>query len=193
MNLFVFFALVLGFVAPNPPATSTRAVDTKASVVTWTGYKVTGKHYGKVNLVSGELTMNEGVITGGTFVIDMNSMTCDDLTGETAGKLLGHLKSDDFFGVEKFPRATLKITRAIAQDSKGNYKILANLTIKDTTKPIKFFATVTKEGGKDVATADIKVDRSEFDVRYGSGSFFDSLGDKTIYDEFDMNVRLVLN
>jgi polyisoprenoid-binding protein YceI len=194
MKMVILFSLLFGSLLPNPvDNTTTRKVDVNTSVVAWTGYKVTGKHFGKVRIQSGEIAMTDGVITGGTFVIDMNSITCEDLTGDTNGKLIGHLKSDDFFGVDQHPTATLAITRAIPQDSQGNYKILANLTIKGNTKPIKFFAQHSKENGRDMAKAKIKVDRSEYNVRYGSGSFFDNLGDKTIYDEFDMDVTLVLN
>jgi polyisoprenoid-binding protein YceI len=193
MNLMLLFVILAGVINPgNPEHVVSRKADLKASVVSWTGYKVTGKHYGKVSLRSGELQMDHGTLVGGSFTIDMNTISCEDLSGDSNGKLVGHLKSDDFFGVEKFPTASLKITRAIPQ-GEGKYKVLADLTIKNTTKPVRFNATISTEAGKDVAVADIKVDRSEYDVRYGSGSFFDQLGDKTIYDEFDLSVRLVLN
>ena len=192
MNIMLLFAMTFGWVAPANVSPAPANVDVKASTITWKGYKVTGEHTGKVSLKSAELMMNGDVITGGTFVIDMTSITCLDMQGDMAGKLVGHLKSDDFFGVEKFPTATLKITKSIATDSKGGYRMVGDLTIKGTTKPVKFNAVVKNEGGKKVAVADIKIDRSEYDVRYGSGSFFDSLGDKTIYDEFDLNVRIAL-
>lgn len=193
MNIMLLFAMTFGWVAPANVSPAPANVDVKASSITWKGYKVTGEHTGKVSLKSADLTMSGDVITGGTFVIDMASITCTDLQGDMAGKLVGHLKSDDFFGVEKFPTATLKIAKSIPTDSKGGYRMVGDLTIKGTTKPVKFNAIVKNEGGKKVAVADIKVDRSEYDVRYGSGSFFDSLGDKTIYDEFDLSVRIALN
>lgn len=193
MKLLLLAAFLMNGNAPDPvtPAHS-RTVDTKTSTIQWTGHKVTGTHTGKVTLKSGEIAIHDGVISGGSFSIDMNSITCDDLDAATGAKLIGHLKSDDFFNSANFPTATLRITKAMPQDTKGNHKILGDLTIKGITKPIKFFAQVTKENGRDVAIADIKVDRSEYDVRYGSGSFFDNLGDKTIYDEFDLKVRLVV-
>ncbi len=194
MKLVILFALLTGITNPEPRQAVQRVkVDTKTSTIAWKGYKVTGEHHGNVSIKAGEVQMDGNVITGGTFTIDMNSITCNDLQGEMNGKLVGHLKSDDFFGVATYPNATLKITRAIPQNTAGDYKMLGDLTIKGKTKPVKFFAKVRNEGGKQIATADIKVDRSEYDVRYGSGSFFDNLGDKTIYDEFDLNVRLVLN
>ncbi|MCO6484227.1 MAG: YceI family protein [Saprospiraceae bacterium] len=194
MKLVILFALLTGITNPEPRQdVQSRKVDTKTSTIAWKGYKVTGEHNGNVLIKAGEVQMDGNVITGGTFTIDMNSITCNDLQGEMNGKLVGHLKSDDFFGVATYPNATLKITRAIPQNTAGDYKMLGDLTIKGKTKPVKFFAKVRQEGGQQIATADIKVDRSEYDVRYGSGSFFDNLGDKTIYDEFDLSVRLVLN
>jgi polyisoprenoid-binding protein YceI len=160
--------------------------------VQWTGYKVTGQHNGVVGIKSGSLTYNEkGFFSGGSFDIDMTSIKCLDLQGEMAGKLEGHLKSDDFFGTAKFPTAKFVITKVAPRGKPGEYKITGNLTIKETTKEVKFDALLTEaEGGKVVATGDIKIDRTDFDVKYGSGSFFDGLGDKTIYDEFDLKVKL---
>ena len=120
----------------------------------------------------------------------MTTIACTDLEGEWKEKLEGHLKSDDFFGVNNFPVAKFEITKVAAKGTPGDYKITGNLTIKETTKEIKFYANVSQDGGKNVAKADIKIDRSEFNVRYGSGSFFDNLGDKTIYDEFDLSIVL---
>lgn len=167
-------------------------VDVQNSKIEWTGYKVTGKHTGTVNLVRGTLTFDGENLTGGNFEIDMNSITCTDLEGEWASKLVGHLKSDDFFGVANYPTTKFNITRVVPMGKPGDYKILGDMTIKSTTKPIKFFATITKNAdNKNVATAKVTIDRSEYDVKYGSGSFFDGLGDKTIYDEFDLNITLV--
>lgn len=182
---------VLAILAMAATAPQTYNVDVTASNIIWKGYKVTGEHTGTVKLKSGSLLFTDNQLSGGTFEVDMNSITNTDLEGEYAGKLVGHLKSDDFFGVAKFPTAKFVITRAIAQDSKGNYKILGNLTIKETTKEAKFFANVSESNGKVTAIGKITVDRSEYNVRYGSGSFFDNLGDKTIYDEFDLNVTIV--
>lgn len=166
-------------------------VDTAYSVINWTGHKVTGKHEGKVMIKNGNLQFTDGKLTGGSFDVDMNSITCTDLQGEGAAKLVGHLKSDDFFGVATYPTAKFVITRAIPQDTKGNYKIIGNLTIKNTTKEAKFNALVVDKGTEINASGKLVVDRSEYDVRFGSGSFFDGLGDKTIYDEFDLNIWLV--
>ena len=181
------FALL--FVAAQ--AQNNYNVNTSTSVVVWTGYKVTGSHTGTVKVKSGSVQFTNGVLTAGSFEMDMNSITDTDLEGEWAGKLVGHLKSDDFLGVASFPTASFVITRAIPQDSKGNYKIIGNLTIKGTTKEVKFFASAQESNGSVNATGKMTIDRSEYNMRYGSGSFFDNLGDKTIYDEFDLNVALV--
>lgn len=165
-------------------------VDTSASYVSWKAYKVTGQHYGKVKLKNGNLEYDNGKLVGGSFEIDMTTITCEDLQGGGNTKLVGHLKSDDFFGVEKYPTAKFVITKA-AEAKPGEYRIKGDLTIKSTTKPISFNAMVSEKDGKKVATATIKLDRSEYDVRYGSGTFFENLGDKTIYDEFDLEVTLV--
>jgi len=193
--LFTAAVLILGLSAFTNPAnngddTKSVKVDVAASQITWKGYKVTGEHAGTINVKDGSFEYNEGVLTGGTFTIDMASITCTDLTGEYAQKLVGHLKSPDFFGVEAHPTAKIILTKVIP-NGVNRYKVTADLTIKETTKAIKFIVTTQEEMGKNVATTDIQVDRSEFDVRYGSGSFFDNLGDKTIYDEFDLSVRLV--
>ena len=167
-------------------------VNTEKSTITWKGYKVTGQHEGTLKIKNGNLDFDNGTLKGGSFNIDMTSISTTDLAGGGAKKLNGHLKSPDFFGVEKFPTAKFVITKVVSRGMAGDYKIIGNLTIKETTKEIKFNAKVTEEMGKQVAMADITIDRTEYDVRYGSGSFFDSLGDKTIYDEFDLSIKLVV-
>ncbi len=170
----------------------TSAIDLTKSSVEWSGKKVTGSHMGTIQLQSGELEMSEGVLTGGKFVIDMNSIKCTDLQGGGAAKLEGHLKSEDFFGVKLYPTATFQITKVSSRGMEGDYKIVGDLTIKETTKEIKFNAQVENMKGDTKVRADITIDRTDFDVRYGSGSFFDNLGDKTIYDDFDLSVMLVV-
>ncbi|MFN8697972.1 MAG: YceI family protein [Flavobacteriales bacterium] len=165
-------------------------VDTTASKVKWRGEKVTGFHEGGIAVKKGTLTYADGKLTGGSFEIDMNSITCTDLDAETGGKLVGHLKSADFFGADKYATSKYVITKAIPIDSKGNYKIIGNLTIKETTKEVKFNAFVMEKDGKIAANGKITIDRSEYDVRFGSGAFFENLGDKTIYDEFTLEVTL---
>jgi hypothetical protein len=163
-------------------------IDIDKSTVIWMGKKVTGAHEGTVKLKSGNLEMEDGVLVGGQFDIDMNTIKNTDIGGGGAAKLEGHLKSDDFFGVENHPVAKLVITDVSAKGTLGDYKVVADLTIKGITKSIKFYTNLSDTA----ATAEIIIDRTDFDVRYGSGSFFDNLGDKTIYDEFTLKVNLVL-
>ena len=181
------FAIVIGTaaVAANPVEEVTKEVKTAESTVTWKGYKVTGSHTGTINLQSGSLSFDNDKLTGGEFVVDMTSLISTDLEGEYKGKLEGHLKSDDFFGVESHPTSKLVFTNVTAT-GKNSYEVTGDLTIKGITKAVTFDVSIY--GSK--ATATMKVDRSEYDVRYGSGSFFDNLGDKTIYDEFDLVVDL---
>lgn len=165
-------------------------ININKSVIAWTGKKVTGQHTGNLSLKSGELVMKKGKITGGTFEIDMKSMTCTDL--KDAGmnqKLIGHLKSEDFFSVDKYPFARLVITRSTTTDGL-NYDITGDLTIKGKTFPVNYKAIVTKNGLQAVAKASITVDRAKYDVRYGSKSFFEGLGDNLIYDDFLVDVTL---
>ncbi len=188
MKKLIQSVLVLAVVAAtsafNTPVEE-KTINTEASTVTWKGYKVTGSHEGTITLKEGKLEFDGDQLTGGHFVADMTSLISTDLTGEYKGKLEGHLKSDDFFGVEKFPTATLEIT-GVESSSKNAYTVTADLTVKGQTHPVTFEMSVY--GSK--ATANVKIDRTKYDIRYGSGSFFDDLGDKTIYDEFDLVVDL---
>lgn len=186
LALFAF----IGLSFTNPVETTIAKVNTKASQVKWKGYKVTGEHSGVIDIQSGELQFTDETLSGGNFTIDMTTLKVTDLQGGMAKKLEGHLKSPDFFGIEKFPTAHFKITKAISRGTPGSYKVVGDLTIKETTKEIKFMVQVSAD--QKTAKADITVDRSDFNVRYGSGSFFDGLGDKTIYDEFDLEVSLTV-
>jgi polyisoprenoid-binding protein YceI len=166
------------------------SVDTNESTIIWKGYKVAGGHEGTIDLNGGDLEYTDGLLTGGSFEIDMTTMKVTDLKGGSAEKLLGHLKSDDFFGVANHPTAKFVIT-SVSPQGTNRYKVTGDLTIKETTKPIKFITTTKETDGIITANAEIEVDRSEYDVKYGSGTFFDNLGDKAIYDNFDLNVTLV--
>lgn len=158
-----------------------KEIKTDRSSVIWKGYKVTGSHNGNISLKSGHLIFNEGKLVGGEFVMDMTSLENTDLEGEYKQKLEGHLKSDDFFAVEKFPTAGLVFTK-VKSTGKNAYEVTADLTIKDNTKSITFEMSIY--GSK--ATANLKIDRTDYGVKYGSVSFFDDLKDKAIYDEFDL-------
>ncbi|MFX0557282.1 YceI family protein [Maribacter sp. CXY002] len=188
--LSLALAVVLGFsaTASTPINDEKKEVKVSESTVTWKGYKVTGSHEGTIALKSGYLIMDGKKLTGGEFVVDMTSINNSDMeAGSGKEKLEGHLKSDDFFGVASHPTAKLVFT-SVELMNKNSYSVTGNLTIKETTKPVTFVVSIYENK----ATATLKVDRAEYDVRYGSGSFFDDLGDKTIYDEFDLVVDLAL-
>lgn len=172
-------------------AEETYKVDATASSIDWKAYKVTGQHNGSVNVKSGSLTFADGKLTGGSFEMDMTTIKVLDLQGEWAGKLEGHLKSDDFFSTEKNPVSKFVITKVASRGTAGSYRVTGNLTVKGITKEIKFDATLNAADGKATGEAALKIDRTDFDIRYRSGNFFENLGDKTIYDEFDLNVKLV--
>jgi polyisoprenoid-binding protein YceI len=161
--------------------------DVAKSELKWTGKKVAGAHWGFVTLKSGALTLKNDKISSGKFVIDMTTINVKDLEpGEWNQKLEAHLKNDDFFGVDKFPTATLEITQSDAF-VKNEANVSGKLTIKGITQPINFKALKTNTG----YSATITVDRTKYGVRYGSGQFFQSLGDNMIYDDFTLEVKLV--
>lgn len=185
-----FLIISLGLLISSEGIQASYQVNTQSSKVEWVGKKVTGQHNGTVAIKSGSLQLDDDKLTGGSFLIDMTSLTNSDLSGEYKGKLEGHLKSDDFFGVEKYPTAQLVIMKAVPQGP-NKYKVVGDITIKGKTEQIQFPAEVSISNGQVNAVASITIDRSKFDVRYGSGSFFDNLGDKTIYDDFELKVNLV--
>lgn len=162
-----------------------KKVDAAKSSIAWLGKKVTGQHSGTINLKEGNLIFKGKKLTGGSFVVNMTSLNATDLSGEYQEKLNGHLKADDFFGTEKYPTSKL-VFKKIADKGNGVYNVTGDLTIKDVTAPINFVLTVK---GTNATTA-LKIDRTKFGIKYGSGSFFDSLGDKAIADEFDLTVNL---
>ena len=164
-------------------------VNTDKSTIHWIGKKVTGEHDGFISIKEGQFYIVNNQITRGQFYIDMSSMTCTDIEDATYNqKLVGHLKSADFFGVENYPTAKLIITNSTP--FKDNQCVLhGNLTIKDKTDVVQFIV----KRNNDVYKAKINVDRSKYDVKYGSSSFFDNLGDKVIYDIFELEVKLILN
>jgi len=166
-------------------------VDAGKSKLTWVGKKVTGEHSGIINIAEGSLTTKSNKLTGGTFTIDMTSLKDTDITNpDGQQKLVGHLKSDDFFATDKHPKATFVITKITAGE-KDQYTVKGNLTIKGITNEIEFPASVQIVNGQITAKAKILVDRTKFDIKFRSGNFFENLGDKAIDDNFELNVELV--
>jgi len=194
---FVAFIIVASFAFTNPGAKATKfKVATAESKLGWLAKKVTGQHNGFVTISKGDLDVEKSVLKGGSFEIDMKTIVVEDIkdAGYNA-KLKEHLDGEDFFNVAKFPTASFVITEAspIANAAAGtaNYNVKGKLTIKGITNDISFPAVVTATDNDVKATAKIVVDRSKFDVRYASKSFFEDLGDKTIYDDFELDLNLV--
>ncbi len=163
-------------------------VNLEESTIEWQGFKPTGSHKGTINMLSGSFTTKDGKIQSGSFVIDMNSIK----ESKDNARFEGHLKSADFFEVEKFPTATFKITGLEEKD--GNTLLSGNLTLKDATNNVTFPITVTNEA--DVLTVSSEVftiDRSKWNLRYGSKSFFDNLKDKFINDDIELKVMVKVN
>ncbi|PRY11968.1 polyisoprenoid-binding protein YceI [Pontibacter ummariensis] len=176
-------------------AASTLPVNTTASTMTWNAKKFGGEHTGSVKLASGTLDVSGRKLTGGNFVIDMRSITDTDITNaEFNKKLTDHLKSDDFFSVEKHPTATFKITEVapMAKPKAGepNYTITGDLTIKGITNAVTFPANVRIAGNKAEAEAKIELDRTKWDIKYRSG-LLGTAADKVIYDNFTIDLKLV--
>jgi len=189
MSFFALFVMLLGF-GFTVNATE-YVVDKVASKVKWEAKKVTGLHNGSVSFANGSIVGTGNIISGGTFVIDMKSMANDDITDAgMKAKLMGHLASDDFFSIEKFPESKMVIKKvtAVAGDE---FKFLVDLTIKGITNPVEFNAKVTASGDKLSADGVITVNRTLYGIKYGSGSFFQGLGDKVIYDDFTLAFSVV--
>ncbi|RDC57411.1 YceI family protein [Pedobacter chinensis] len=186
-SIFLLVAVVALSAFKNPTKPVTYTVDPSKSTITWVGKKVTGSHNGTVSLKSGTLILDGKKLVQGGFIIDMNSIK--DADG--SDKLEGHLKADDFFGVAKFPAANFVITKV--SGSGANVTVTGDLTIKGISKPLSFPATVSvnADGTVSALAGKITVDRTKYDIRYGSKSFFDSIGDKAIDDNFEISVKLV--
>ena len=185
LSSILAFMVLVAF-TPKTDTDGFYRIDTNTSTVKWVGAKITGStHEGTVSITEGGIVLKSGVITGGKFSIDMTSINVTDIEGGKKERLEGHLKNEDFFDVEKHKTANLEIV-SVAGD-----KVKANLTIKGITNEITFPTKVVLDGsGGLTATATIEVDRSKYDVRYGSDSFFDNLGDKAIEDIIKFNVSL---
>lgn len=176
----------------------TYTVDPAQSTISWNAKKVTGQHDGIVKMAKGQLTVDGNKLTGGTFVADMTTLRDVD-KGESSPfneKLVNHLRSEDFFGVEKHPTSTFKITDvkpiAGAKAGEPNYTVSGDLTIKGITKPQTFPATVTINGNVAQATAKMIVNRLEYDIKYRA-AIIGTAADKIIDDTFSLDLKIVAN
>jgi polyisoprenoid-binding protein YceI len=168
-------------------------INTSSSTVNWLGKKVTGEHGGTIAIKNGTISMIDGVIEAADLVIDMTKIlvTDEDMGQEYKDKLVGHLMSADFFNVAEHNTSTFRLKTFTPESGENMYTVTGVLTIKGISNEITFPAIVVVKDNQITATADLTFDRSKFDIRYGSGSFFDSLGDNLIYDEVAINFSLV--
>jgi len=156
------------------------------SSLVWTGREVsTSSHYGTINFTSGQFEIADGLISQGEFLVDMTSINVQDLTGGSKERLEGHLRSDDFFSVESFPTAHLYISSSEVI-SNGKWMVNGFLTIKDISHPVLFEMANTEDGWN----ANLVFDRSKYNVKFRSGTFFENLGDKLIYDDIELKINL---
>jgi polyisoprenoid-binding protein YceI len=185
-NLKTIAIALLVVVGTTTSIAQNKKINADKSKINWVGKKVTGQHEGTIDLSSGTLVFAKNVLKGGSFIVDMTSISVTDIpAGKGKEKLEGHLKADDFFGTSKF--ATAKLTfKTIVKNKDNTYNVSADMTIKDITAPVSFVLTVKEN----TASTSFKVDRTKYEIKYGSGSFFDNLGDKAISDEFDLTVNL---
>ena len=161
-------------------------IETVQSQITWTGREVsTSYHYGTLDFVSGNFEISNGAIVNGEFIVDMTSINNQDMEGDRKARLEGHLKSDDFFSVESYPTAAISINSS-ELISDGKWNVSADLSIKGFTHPVNFEMTSSEDGW----SANLVFDRSKYDVRFRSGSFFENLGDKLIYDDIELSINL---
>lgn len=180
-------------------ADGTYTVDTAKSTATWEGSKTVLTNWidrGSIKIASGSTTVASSTLTDVTIVFDMKSIAATE-TGRdnkttTLDQLVGHLKSDAFFNVEKYPSATFKAT-GLKVGTVGEQKITGDLTIRDVTKTIEIPVIISGEGNQMVVTGEAVVDRTLFNVKFGSGKFFQDLGDNVINDEFKLNFKVYLN
>jgi polyisoprenoid-binding protein YceI len=165
----------------------TQKVSKKNTNIKWIASKVGGSHDGTIELKEGSLTWSNDEITAGKFVVNMKSVKNSDIENKDYNKkLVDHIKSDDFFGVDEFPLAVLEITEGSSFND-GKSMMKGNLTIRDKTHPVEF--EVVKESDK--LMAKLTIDRSKYDVKYRSKSFFKNLGDKLIHDDFTLEISVM--
>ncbi|MDD4109513.1 MAG: YceI family protein, partial [Prolixibacteraceae bacterium] len=161
------------------------------SVVKWNGKKVTGEHYGTIDLKAGNIVTEGTSITSGAFTMDMSTLVSEDLKDEALNKrLVNHLKSDDFFSVEKHPVSTFILTNVVHNEG-NKYSFTGNMTIKGITHPLTFEATVDIHNSSLEAKGKMEIDRTLYDIKFRSGKFFASLGDNLIYDTFTLDFKVI--
>ena len=179
--------IIIAFITSSISYAQNLTLDTSISSLKWTGKELSTKeHYGSLIFISGNLTLKNDQPLKGKFIVDMTSLKNLDLPEDYRARLEGHLKSDDFFSVSKFPKAYLEMESA-TKKAENNFEVKGTLAIKEIKHPITF--TLLKNGSN--WEAKLVFDRSKYDIRFKSGSFFENLGDKLIYDDIVIETKLV--
>ncbi len=178
----------------NYPDAKELKVDVTQSIVEWLGKKVTGQHNGTVKISEGNVYVKDNKLVGGTVKADIRTLEDTDLASDpdSKKKLETHLKSDDFFNAEKFPFTTFEISSVeeSKDPSKPKYIVIGNLTIRNITKGVSFPANIDVNGNNVSADINADIDRTDFGLKYGSGKFFEGLGDKAISDIFNLKIKI---
>ena len=191
MRMFktIFASFLLLIAAQGFCAKKEITINKENGQITWKGKKFTGEHVGKVEIAKGNLKFEMGELRGGTINVDMRSLNNSDITDkEYNAKLVNHLKSEDFFSTEKFPTATFEITSVMP--AKGaTYDVKGNLTIKGITKPASLKVNRSEEKDSFKYQGDLVFDRTDYNIKFKSKKFFESIGDKVIYDEVSLNIE----
>lgn len=188
-------AIITAVISLTPQAfAKTFAIDATQSRIQWIGKKVVGQqHQGTVAVQSGQVELNGSNLIGGEIIIDMASIKNEDLKdSDYNAKLTGHLKSDDFFSVTLHPTSKFKITSAkkLKNNKRATHEVTGQLTIKDASHPVTFLMKIELINGVAIAKGKIMIDRTKYNIRYGSGKFFENLGDKMISDDFELDIDL---
>ena len=185
-------ALILTSLADNNEGTTRYKVDAAASAITWHATRVTGEHMGTVGLLNGYMSVEDGELIAANVIANMEAIECTNLQGEWGEKLLGHLVSEDFFHVSEHKTSAFSLRELTATpEGEATHSVTGNFTIRGISKSVTFPADVTEKDGTLSIQGEVVLDRSQFDVKYGSGSFFDNLGDNLIHDNFTVGFNLI--
>lgn len=165
-------------------------IDTKESVIKWKGSMVASaeEHTGYVYISKGELAIEKGQLVGGTAEIGLNTMEYADK--ENKNTPIKHLKSPDYFDVEKFPISTIVITSAASVNGE-TIMVTGNLTIKGIAHPVTFPAKMEVKNGILKANGRLIIDRTDWGIRYRSGKFYDVLADQIVSDDIEFHVKII--
>lgn len=169
-------------------------INLELSTLSWKGFKPGGEHFGKLPVSEGQVTVQGGKLLAGSVVFQMNGIVVEDIEGEAAASLKGHLESADFFEVEKYPTARFELTGIGAEglDLANLTQLEGNLTLKSETKNVVIpIETVEQHDGKTVIKSKtFRINRTDWKVEYGSKSIFKNLGDKFIDDEIELSFTI---